>query len=80
MVSATALVADQFTGDMQGLMQSWVYGCRYMVWRSFYEKDYLKHMEEQEAETGGAGAAPVDGSNNASKVGESEKNQNKSVK
>lgn len=45
LVSGTALTADQFTGEMAGLMDSWEYGCRYMIWRSLYEKEYLKRME-----------------------------------
>lgn len=60
-ISATALVADQFTGDMQQLMNTWVYGCRYMVWRSTYEEDYLRYLQEVEAseKTKGAPAKPA---------------------
>lgn len=49
-VSATALVADQFTDEMQVTMNQWVYGCRYMVWRSVYEEEYLLYLKELETQ------------------------------
>lgn len=48
-VSGTALVADQFTNPVQVAMNQWVYGCRYVVWRSVYEEDYLNYLMEAEA-------------------------------
>lgn len=48
-VSTTALVADQFTGNVQNVMNTWVYGCRYIVWRSFYEKDYLEFVNDTQS-------------------------------
>jgi len=59
-ISATALVADQYTGNMQATMNQWVYGCRYVVWRSFYEEDYLRYQTESEAAADPLSQAPSD--------------------
>lgn len=57
-ISGAALMADQFTPVMQETMNKWVYGCRYVVWRSVYEEDYLGYLMEVEAEQ--AAAKPGD--------------------
>jgi hypothetical protein len=45
-VSATALIADQFTQNVEDVKNKWVYGCRYIVWRSVYEKEYLDYLQQ----------------------------------
>jgi signal transduction histidine kinase len=53
-VSGTALLADQFTTPVQATMNQWVYGCRYMVWRSVYEEEYLQWLMQNEAQDSAA--------------------------
>ena len=40
-VSLTAMVWDSQVRNVQGVSDRMEYGCRYALWRSFYEKDYL---------------------------------------
>ena len=40
-VSVTAMVWENQVKNVQGVSDRMEYGCRYALWRSFYEKDYL---------------------------------------
>jgi hypothetical protein len=51
-ISTTALLADGLTQPITNVMNSWVYGCRYIVWRSIYEDDYLKYTQAQQTTDG----------------------------
>lgn len=48
--SITMLIHDDWTDNVRSGFKSADYGCRFTVWRFFYEEDYIKyqkHLEEQ---------------------------------
>jgi len=48
--SLTALTVSKYQGNVEEAFDSFDYGCRYSVWRLFYEEQWLEHQEEQGGE------------------------------
>lgn len=51
-VSLTSLVSDGNADAVQGTFNRLNYGCRFTVWRLFFEKSYLKAMKDGKAKPG----------------------------
>lgn len=52
-VSFVQLVSPKFQDKAQEAFDKFDYGCRFSVWRLFYEKEYLKNLEESEESVNG---------------------------
>lgn len=57
-VSLTLLMFPKYQDSVQTAFDKFDYGCRYSLWRLFYEREYLKQLElEKNGGTGGVGGA-----------------------
>lgn len=43
--SITALTVSKYQGKVEEAFEGFDYGCRYSVWRLFYEKEWLQEQE-----------------------------------
>ena len=47
-VSIVQLISYKYQDKAQAAFDGFDYGCRFSVWRLFYEKEYLRSLEEAE--------------------------------
>lgn len=57
-VSIVQLIDPKYQDKTQAAFDSFDYGCRFSVWRLFYEKEYLKSLEEAENNNGAQEVRP----------------------